>query len=81
MKKQYQIRVKGILNGSWSDWFYGWTMTAEEDGTTVFTSQNADESSLHGLLAKIRNLNLPLISVNSVDAELQDSAGEDMKER
>jgi hypothetical protein len=60
----YQIRVKGYLDNSWSDWFEGLSMTHEEDGTTVLTGPVADQPALHGLLIKIRDLGLPLISVN-----------------
>jgi hypothetical protein len=62
----YKLRIMGNLDNRWSDWFDGWTITAEEDGTTLLTRKDADQSALHGVLAKIRNLNLPLISVNPV---------------
>jgi hypothetical protein len=60
----YQIRVKGYLDSSWSEWFEGLSMTHEGDGTTVLTGPVADQPALHGLLIKIRDLGLPLISVN-----------------
>ena len=60
----YQIRIKGYLNDSWSEWFEGLTITHEEDGTTVLTGPVADQPALHGLLVKIRDLGLPLVSVN-----------------
>ena len=62
----YQIRLKGQLDSSRSGWFEGWTITPEEDGTTVLIGQVADQSELHGILVKIHNLNLTIISVNSV---------------
>jgi len=62
----YQIRIKGYLNSSWSEWFEGLTLTPEEDGTTVLTGPVADQPALHGLLVKIRDLSLPLVSVNCV---------------
>lgn len=65
----YQIRVKGQLDSSWVEWFDGWTITAEEDGTTLLSKQDADQAALHGILVKIRNLNLPLISVRYADPE------------
>ena len=60
----YQIRIKGHLDDSWSEWFEGLRMTYEEDGTTVLTGPVADQPALHGLLVKIRDLGLPLVSVN-----------------
>ncbi|MFQ5857464.1 MAG: hypothetical protein ACE5LU_17800 [Anaerolineae bacterium] len=60
----YQIRVKNHLNDSWSEWFEGLTITHEEDGITVLTGPVADQPALHGLLVKIRDLGLPLVSVN-----------------
>ncbi len=62
----YQIRVKGHLGDCWADWFEGLTVSQEEDGTTVLTGPIADQAALHGLLIKLRNLCLPLISVNRV---------------
>lgn len=63
----YQIRIKGHLNNSWSEWFEGLSMTHEEDGTTVLTGPVADQPALHGLLVKIRDLGLPLVSVNPIE--------------
>ena len=65
----YQIRVKGQLDKSRSEWFEGWTITSEDDGTTLLTGRVADQSALHGMLNKIRNLNLPIVSVNCVEPE------------
>ncbi len=65
----YQIRIKGHLNNSWSEWFEGLDMTHEEDGTTVLTGPVADQPALHGLLGKIRDLGLPLLSVQRVESE------------
>lgn len=62
----YQIRIKGHLNSSWSEWFEGLSITPEEDGTTVLTGPVADQPALHGLLVKIRDLGVPLVSVNCV---------------
>ena len=62
----YQIRVKGHLGDCWADWFEGLTISQEEGGITVLTGPIADQAALHGLLAKLRNLCLPLISVNRV---------------
>ena len=65
----YRIEVKGKLDSSRSEWFEGWTITQEEEGTTVLTGQLIDQSALHGVLIKIRNLNLPIVSVHCVKPE------------
>lgn len=65
----YQIRVQGHLNGSWSEWLGGFTVTSEEDGTTVLTGPVVDQPALHGLLIRIRDLGLSLLSVNRVEVE------------
>jgi hypothetical protein len=58
----YQIRVKGHLGHPWTDWFEGMTITLEEGGDTLLTGPVADQAALHGLLRKVRDLGLPLIS-------------------
>ena len=65
----YKIKVKSKLDSSWSEWFEGWTITPEGDDTTALTGRVADQSALHGVLIKIRNLNLPIVSVNCVEPE------------
>ena len=65
----YQIKVKGQLDSSRSEWFEGWTITPDDSGSTVLTGRVADQSALHGVLLKIRNLNLPIISVNCIEPE------------
>lgn len=62
----YQVRVRGHLDDSWSEWFEGLSMAHEEDGITVLTGPVTDQPALHGLLAKIRDLGLPLVSVNCI---------------
>ncbi|MFC1996533.1 hypothetical protein ACFLXI_02860 [Chloroflexota bacterium] len=64
--KIYQIKLKGHLNESWADWFDGLDFTYEDDGTTNLTGDIVDQSALHGLLKKVRDLGLPLISVNQI---------------
>jgi hypothetical protein len=59
----YEIRLKGHLDSQWTDWFEGLTITLEEDGTTLLSGPVADQAALHGLLRKMRDLGLPLISV------------------
>ena len=63
---RYEIRVKGHLNTRWAAWFDGLTLTHGSDGTTIIHGPVADQAALHGLLQKIRDLGLPLISVNHV---------------
>ncbi len=60
----YQIRINGHLSSQWTDWFEGLTITLEEDGDTLLTGPVVDQAALHGLLKKVRDLGLPLISVN-----------------
>jgi hypothetical protein len=62
----YQIRVKGHLDASWSEWFEGLSIVHEVNGVTVLTGPVADQPALHRLLAKVCNLGLPLVSVNCV---------------
>jgi hypothetical protein len=62
----YQIRVKGHLGCQWTEWFGGLTITLEEDGETRLTGPVVDQAALHGLLRKVRDLGLPLLSVNRV---------------
>jgi hypothetical protein len=63
---RYEIRVKGHLDARWAAWFDGLTLTHGNDGTTTIHGPVADQAALHGLLQKIRDLGLPLISVNRV---------------
>jgi hypothetical protein len=63
---RYEIRVEGHLDTRWTAWFDGLTLTRGSDGTTVIHGPVADQAALHGLLQKIRDLGLPLISVNHV---------------
>jgi hypothetical protein len=59
----YQLRIDGHLDEHWSSWFGGLALTHEDDGTTCLTGAVADQAELHGLLAKIRDLGVTLISV------------------
>jgi hypothetical protein len=65
----YQIRLKGHLDPEWTDWFEGLTITLEVDGDTLLTGPVTDQAALHGLLKKVRDLGLPLLSVNCVTPE------------
>ena len=60
---RYEIRVKGHLPDRWAAWFDGMTLTRQADGTTVLDGPVADQSALHGLLRKVSDLGLPLVSV------------------
>jgi hypothetical protein len=68
----YQIRIQGHLSTQWTDWFEGLTITLEEDGHTLLTGPVIDQSALHGLLKKVRDLGMPLLSVNSVEPSRPD---------
>jgi len=65
----YEIRVKGRLDPRWAAWFDGMSLTNESDGVTVIHGTVADQAALHGLLRKVRDLGLPLISVTQVDRQ------------
>jgi hypothetical protein len=62
----YQVRIKGHLGQQWLDWFEGLTITLEADGNTLLTGPVRDQSALHGILKKVRDLGMPLLSVKSV---------------
>jgi hypothetical protein len=62
----YQIRVRGHLDDTWSDWFGGLCITLEPNGDTLLTGPVVDQCALYGLLKKVHDLALPLISVNPV---------------
>jgi len=68
----YHIRIKGVLESHWSEWFEGLTITMEDDDKTLLSGPVVDDAALHGLLKKVRDLGMPLLSVNSVEPELQD---------
>ncbi len=59
----YQIRVNGHLGSQWTDWFEGLTITLEENGDTLLTGPVVDQAALHGLLRRVRDLGMPLLSV------------------
>lgn len=65
----YQIRIKGQLDRKWIDWFGDVTITLEENGETILTCSVIDQAALHGLLKKVRDLGVPLLSVNRVEPD------------
>jgi hypothetical protein len=65
----YQIVVKGHLDSEWSEWFDGLTITMVGSGETILSGPLADQTALHGVLIKIRDLGLPLLSLTRIDPE------------
>jgi hypothetical protein len=63
----YQIRIKGHLGPQWADWFGGLAITLEDDGDTLLAGPVVDQAALHGLLRKVRDLGMPLISAIRVN--------------
>jgi hypothetical protein len=63
----YEIRLRGRLDRRWSDWFDGLALTTATDGTTTIRGPVVDQAALHGLLQRLRDLGLPLISVTPVE--------------
>src|ERR687883_127520 len=65
-EETYEIRLKGRLDARWAAWFDGLSLTREDAGTTLIHGRVADQAALHGLLNKVRDLGLPLVSVTRV---------------
>ena len=66
---RYEIRVKGHLDARWAAWFDGLSLTYKSDGITIIHGPVVDQAALHGLLARVRDLGIPLLSVTQVEAE------------
>jgi hypothetical protein len=66
MSGLYSIRIKGHLDGRWADRFEGMTIVLEDNGDTTMTGPIVDQAALHGMLKKVRDLSMPLLSVNRV---------------
>jgi hypothetical protein len=66
---RYEIRVEGLLDQRWSGWFNGLQVTSQPGNVTVIAGPVADQAALHGLLAKVFGLNLPLISVRRIESQ------------
>jgi hypothetical protein len=62
----YEIRIKGHLGREWTDWFEGLTIQLQDDGETLLTGPVIDQAALHGLLKKVRDVGMPLLSINCV---------------
>jgi len=61
----YRIRIKGHLDGQWTEWFDGLAITLDENGDTLLTGPVVDQAALHGLLRRVRDLGMPLVSVSA----------------
>ena len=66
---RYEIRLRGRLGPRWAAWFDGFDVVDEDDGTTVVRGHVVDQAALHGLLLKVRDVGLPLVSVVRVSAD------------
>jgi hypothetical protein len=66
---RYEIRLRGRLDPRWTAWFDGMTVTTADDGTTALRGPVTDQAALHGLLQKVRDLGLPLLSVTPLEAD------------
>ncbi len=77
----YQIRIKGHLGQQWTDWFDGQTITLIENGDTLLAGPVVDQAALHGLLKKVRDLGMPLLSVNRVVPDQQDASFDHQKDK
>lgn len=65
----YEIRVEGYLDGPWAEWFSGLSVSHDEAGDTFLTGTLVDQAALYGVLKRVRDLGLPLVSVNRLDPE------------
>jgi hypothetical protein len=68
----YEVRLKGHLEARWAKWFDGLAITLDEDGNTLLSGRVADQAALHGLLKKVRDLGLPLLSVETVEPDTKE---------
>jgi len=72
----YEIRLRGHLDARWAAWFDGLTLTREGDGTTRIHGPVADQAALHGLLRRVRDLGLPLLSVTRLESGQADASAD-----
>ena len=68
----FEIKIVGHLDDRWTEWFYDLTITHESDGSTTLSGPLPDQTVLHSVLARLRDMNLPLISVTPIETDLQD---------
>ena len=74
LQEFYQIVVKGHLGSEWSDWFDGLTITLMDNGETILSGPIVDQTALHGILIKIRDLGLPLLSLSRIETDGENEA-------
>jgi hypothetical protein len=72
---RYEIRLKGHLDGRWAAWFDGLSLGYESEGVTVIRGRLPDQAALHGLLQRVRDTGLPLVSVTHIDADQTGAPG------
>jgi hypothetical protein len=77
----YEIRLKGHLDDRWAEWFEGLTITLEDNGDTLLTGPLVDQAALHGLLKKVRDLGLSLVSVSPVEPGPSTTLGPDQADQ
>jgi hypothetical protein len=70
--KVYEIRLKGHLEARWVKWFDGMAITLDENGNTLLSGPVADQAALHGILKKVRDVGLPLLSVNTFEPDTKE---------
>lgn len=70
----YQIRIQGHLGSEWTDWFGGLSITLSDNGETLLTGPVIDQAALHGLLRKVRDVGMPLLSVNRLKCGQADAS-------
>lgn len=63
----YEVLIRGHLDPAWADWLNGWTITLLEDGNTLLTRINSDQAALYGLVIRLRDLNLKLVSISTAN--------------
>lgn len=68
----YRLTLKGHLESDWSEWFDGLTITSADNGETILTGPIADQTALHGVLIKIRDMGLPLLALTRLDPDRAD---------
>jgi hypothetical protein len=69
--ERYEIRIQGQLHARWAAWFDGWSLTNDNDGTTIISGPVIDQAALHGHLQKVRDIGQPLISVQQIERDHQ----------